>query len=335
MNFLLRRSSSSAPAAGNNVVSVLSLLLLLVILPSAFTSTSADSQNERHNQERIPLIFSGALLSQTSKPIPSAAIQIWQTHPDSGLYNHPSSAGSNIDGTFQYFGTSTTDNDGKFEFVTYKPAPFTTRPPHIHFKVWLPAEDGQQRSNVLTSQFYFTEDGTQASDMLLLELDEVSDTDGNPALMTSKTVVVNVAGGGTADTSSTIEQLQVTPTQAEGPFYPVVDFFALDGDLTSVVAVDDSVQTEEVAGDASEEETGTEDGSVANGAVDVETGDASEEETDTEEKGVANGTVDLVDMSSTSAMSSLSSEPSSAASAIPVSILPVSVLTIAVAFLFQ
>jgi len=181
--------------------------------------------------ERIPLIVSGKVLDEENDPIPRSFVQIWQTHPVSGLYDHPNSADpNNVDPAFQYYGTAAVEEDGSFEFVTYKPAPFTYRPPHIHFKVWLPAEEGaESKDNILTSQFYFREDGTRADDRLLLDLEEISDVDGNAALIVNKNIVIGSSDGSSGS---------ATPSQAEGPFYPVVDFFDIGSDLTKV-ATDD------------------------------------------------------------------------------------------------
>lgn len=249
---------------------------LLYLAFFAFASGEEGGETE----QRASLFFSGTVLDTTSKPLPNAKVQFWQTHPTSGLYDHPNSAGNDVDPTFQYFGTSTTDEDGQFKFTTYKPAPFTYRPPHIHFKVWLDSEEGGgARRNVLTSQFYFREDGTRANDALLLDLGESSDKDGNASLIANKTVVIDVAGmtGG-----NMVEEalLSATPFQAEGPFYPVVDFFDVDNDLTSV-ATSDAVETEGGDGDgdgAMSGEKGNDDNEGDEDGEEIEDGNAGTNE---------------------------------------------------------
>ena len=225
--------SLSASSASHHILA----LLILIIAISAFPAHA----ERRQQEQRTPLIVSGKVLDDQNNPLPNALVQIWQTHPISGLYNHPSSAApEQIDPTFQYFGTATAEEDGTYEFITYKPAPFSYRAPHIHFKVWLPSnerdeEGNDSRSNVLTSQFYFREDGTRADERLLLDLEEVSDVNGNAALLTNKNIVIGDSNGNTGGNT-------VTPTQTEGPFYPVENFFELGGNLIKTA---DDVPVEE------------------------------------------------------------------------------------------
>ena len=228
-------SSSLPPSSASHLI----LALLFLILPF---SANAEEQ-------RTPLIVSGKVLDDQNNPLPNALVQIWQTHPISGLYKHPSSAAPDqIDPTFQYFGTATAGEDGTYEFITYKPAPFSYRAPHIHFKVWLPSNDGEgndSKFNVLTSQFYFREDGTRADERLLLDLEEVSDVDGNAALLTNKNIVIGSSNGNTDGNT-------VTPSQTEGPFYPVEEFFQLSGNL--IKTTDDVPEEENEMVDTDDEE---------------------------------------------------------------------------------
>ena len=232
-------SSSLPPLVSASSANHLILALLFLILPF---SANAEEQ-------RTPLIVSGKVLDDQNNPLPNALVQIWQTHPISGLYKHPSSAAPDqIDPTFQYFGTATAGEDGTYEFITYKPAPFSYRAPHIHFKVWLPSNDGAgngSKSNVLTSQFYFREDGTRADELLLLDLEEVSDVDGNAALLTNKNIVIGSSNGNTDGNT-------VTPSQTEGPFYPVENFLELGGNL--IKTTDDVPEEENEMVDTDDEE---------------------------------------------------------------------------------
>ena len=224
-------TSRSMPSSTSSSACHLSLALVaLIIAISAFPAHA----ERRQQEQRTPLVVTGKVLDDQDSPIPNSLIQIWQTHPSSGLYNHPSSAApEQIDPTFQYFGTAAAEEDGSFEFVTYKPAPFSYRAPHIHFKVWLPSDDGDDegndsKTNVLTSQFYFREDGTRADERLLLDLEEVSDVNGNAALLTNKNIVIGGSNGNTGGNT-------VTPSQMEGPFYPVEIFFDFSSNLIKTV----------------------------------------------------------------------------------------------------
>jgi hypothetical protein len=85
-------------------------------------------------------------------------------------------------------------------------------------------------AEVLTSQFYFTGDmeaGQLGSggEMLLLDLVDAQDGNGNAVKLALKDIVVDTGTGGS---------LAVTPSQTEGPYYPVVDVAAFDNDLASV-----------------------------------------------------------------------------------------------------
>jgi hypothetical protein len=144
-----------------------------------------------------------------------AQVQFWHTD-ENGNYKHPgfNTRGLALLSNFQYFGTATTANDGSFQFKTYRPGIYSARPiAHIHYKVWWNGSD------VLTSQFYFADEGT--TQPLLLQLDLLEQEDGS--LHTNKTITLNMGLGGSEP---------ITPSQVEGPFYPVVDFFHMDSDMT-------------------------------------------------------------------------------------------------------
>lgn len=174
-------------------------------------------------QQFPPILFQGRLLNDLGQPIHDAQVQFWQTDQN-GNYNHPDDAGgtSVIVPTFQYFGTATTDANGTFQFKTYRPGLYTSRPiTHIHYKVWV------NNNDVLTSQFYFSDESAAARypESLILDLLTANSTDSQGSVfVTNKTVVVNLGLGGSEP---------ATPTQVQGPFYPVVNFFSYDSDLTS------------------------------------------------------------------------------------------------------
>lgn len=187
------------------------LLLSLMMLCMAGTAVA---------QEQIPLIlFDGVILDDSGQPIERAQVQFWQTDPN-GYYDHPAELNTHLrDLSFQFYGTATTDDDGSFSFRTYRPGIYEPRPTHIHFKVWL------NGTELLTSQLYFADENPNQPASLILDLVEVTDENGEPAMSTSKTIVVNMDGNGSQ---------ALTPSQQEGPFYPVVDFFGYDNDLTTL-----------------------------------------------------------------------------------------------------
>mmetsp|Transcript_27415 Transcript_27415/g.66586 ORF Transcript_27415/g.66586 Transcript_27415/m.66586 type:complete len:299 (+) Transcript_27415:136-1032(+) len=175
-------------------------------------------------QELPFLIFNGKVENDLGDPVPGAQIQIWQTDTD-GNYDHPSAGEIPQDPSFQYFGTSTSDENGDFQFLTRRPGLYPARPvTHIHFKVWLDGVD------IFTSQLYFRDENTAFDDMLILDLVEATDIVENsavPTFSTNKTIVLDLGLGGSGP---------FTPSQAAGPFYPRVDFFSLGSNLINITA---------------------------------------------------------------------------------------------------
>ena len=170
------------------------------------------------------LVLYGHVLDASGAPLSGYTVEIWQVDAD-GIYDHPGDSNTaGRDMGFQFYGTARTDGNGLFAFRTIVPARYEPRPRHIHFKV---KRDG---TVVLTSQFYLAGDVEAAQlgpagEMLLLELRDATDGSGTAVKLASKNLVVNSGAGG---------NLTLTPSQAEGPFYPVADVAAFDNDLASV-----------------------------------------------------------------------------------------------------
>lgn len=186
---------------------------------SGFLSLFALHSAMELSSATTPLLFRGILLDDLSRPVPNAYVQFWQTDSN-GVYDHPQSISDRgeLNPSFQYFGTDQTNDNGEFFFKTYKPGLYPSRPiAHIHFRVFVDGED------VLTSQFYFAGENGGNPSMLTLDLQETTD-DGVLSLVTQKTVAIDLGGGGTQ---------AITPSQTSGPYYPTVDFFGFDNDLTT------------------------------------------------------------------------------------------------------
>jgi hypothetical protein len=151
-------------------------------------------------------------------------VEIWQVDAN-GIYDHPGDANSaSRDAGFQSYGVALTDGNGLFAFRTIVPARYEPRPRHIHFKV---KKDGAE---VLTSQFYFSGEVDAAQvgaggEMLLLALSDAQDASGTQLKLAYKDIVVDTGMSGS---------LPLTPSQTEGPYYPVVDITAFDNDLARV-----------------------------------------------------------------------------------------------------
>jgi protocatechuate 3,4-dioxygenase beta subunit len=194
-----------------------------------------------------PLLFQGTLLNQQGNAIPNAKIQLWQTDSN-GNYDHPYSYGSTMS-NFQYFGTDTTESNGNFDFLTYRPAVYADRPAHFHLMVWV--EDDKD-TPALVTQFYFTDDPLSLSrpEMLRLNVTEVDSNLYSYGSYVNGTIVIDGKSSLAIATTDGDESLLVlTPDQPKGPYYPVSDFFSMDNDLT---VVDDAVSMAEDSGISTE-----------------------------------------------------------------------------------
>jgi hypothetical protein len=177
------------------------------------------------------LVFNGRVINDLGEPLEGALVQFWHTDIN-GNYDHPNfnTGGVDLLPDFQYFGTANTTSDGTFLFRTHRPGIYAQRPiTHIHYKVWWKGSD------VLTSQFYFSDENTSQPPSLQLTLQEQEDG----SLATNKTITLNLGLGGSEP---------ITPSQTSGPFYPVVNFFELDSDMT-VVKVEEQKGTSTMDGD--------------------------------------------------------------------------------------
>lgn len=180
-----------------------------VVLSSFFKPVTAQGE---------PFVLYGHVLDANGTPLSGYAVEIWQVDAD-GIYDHPGDSNTaRRDMGFQFHGTSVTDQNGLFAFRTIIPARYEPRPRHIHFKV---KKDGKE---VLTSQFYISGD-VSVDEMLLLDLRDAQDANGNAVMLAFKDIVVNTGISG---------DMPLTPSQQEGPYYPVVDVPAFDNDLARV-----------------------------------------------------------------------------------------------------
>ena len=194
-----------------------------------------------HNIERLgimtavsPLLFQGTLLNTQGSAIPNAKVQLWQADFN-GNYLHPDSGDdSHLLSDFQYFGTDATDSDGRFDFLTYRPGAYANRPRHFHFVVWVNDAESGEDSEALVTQFYFREDPLAATvpEALQLDLVEVDSDLYMYRRYVNGMMVIDVRS--TLEQSPNGNELELTPEQSLGPFYPVVDFFSMDNDLTLV-----------------------------------------------------------------------------------------------------
>jgi protocatechuate 3,4-dioxygenase beta subunit len=92
--------------------------------------------------EGTPLTISGFVLTVDCKWIPGTKLEFWQADAN-GEYD--------LQG-YRLRGHVFTDENGRYQIETILPAPYETRPRHIHVMVLPPGEPG------LTTQLYFPGD---------------------------------------------------------------------------------------------------------------------------------------------------------------------------------
>lgn len=192
----------------------------LYSLPILFFVLLVASNKHVFAADKTFVRLSGILLNDQGNSISNGKVQIWQAD-HKGLYEkmlHP----DDMDPEFQYFGTATSDEDGKYSFDTVRPGLYPQRPVgHFHFKIFVSGE------LKLTTQFYFADENPSYPDSLLMDLEPDGETG---FFSTLKNFTVNMGGGGTA---------ALTPSQPAGPYYPTVHFF----DVGNNLIISDSLTT--------------------------------------------------------------------------------------------
>ena len=174
----------------------------------------------------------GQILDIRGNPIPGAKIEIWQTD-SKGIYEHPDDTDySERDQTFEGFGVAMTDGKGWYALRTIVPGAYgsggASRPRHIHFKV------KQEGTTLLTSQFYFSEDIAEVEEEAMFQaIGDEGDRLLTQLVQRKPDSALEAKGMIVVDTGIGDGPLPLTPSQAEGPFYPVVSLDAVDADLTT------------------------------------------------------------------------------------------------------
>jgi len=104
----------------------------------------------------------GRVIDRGGQPIEGAIVEIWQCDSQ-GVYHHPwdERGRRKADVGFQGRGRVETDAQGRYVFRTIKPAGYTGRTPHIHFKIMQPGGD------TLVTQMYFAGEADNARDGIL------------------------------------------------------------------------------------------------------------------------------------------------------------------------
>ncbi|TNF62447.1 MAG: intradiol ring-cleavage dioxygenase [Burkholderiales bacterium] len=117
-----------------------------------------------HYTRGLPAWVEGTVTDTRGTPVSGAVVEIWQCDED-GRYHHPGDGGR-ADPAFQGFGRVEVGRDGRYRFRTLRPARYSGRTPHIHFKVRL------DRFDLLTTQLYVAGEPGNERDMLWRRLGE-------------------------------------------------------------------------------------------------------------------------------------------------------------------
>jgi len=104
----------------------------------------------------------GRVMDRAGQPVAGAIVEIWQCDAE-GVYRHPwdERGRRKADAGFQGRGRVETDAEGRYVFRTIKPAGYSGRTPHIHFKIMQPGGD------TLVTQMYFAGEPDNARDFIL------------------------------------------------------------------------------------------------------------------------------------------------------------------------
>jgi len=117
-----------------------------------------------HYGKGQPAWVSGTVTDTGGAPLAGATVEVWQCDAQ-GHYHHPRDRGE-ADAAFQGFARISVGSSGQYRFHTIRPAPYTGRTPHIHFKVKLGARE------LLTTQLYVDGDPGNARDFIWRALSE-------------------------------------------------------------------------------------------------------------------------------------------------------------------
>lgn len=86
------------------------------------------------------LYLMGQVLNVKGRPVKGVEVEIWQANA-AGRYSHPSDGNAApLDPSFQGYGVTMTDGEGRYRFKTIKPGPYPVMPgwsraPHVHFQL--------------------------------------------------------------------------------------------------------------------------------------------------------------------------------------------------------
>jgi len=122
----------------------------------------------------------GRVLDEACKPVEGALVELWQANAN-GRYAHPADPNpAPLDPNFQGWGQAVTDVEGRYSFLTIKPAAYPLRflrdgdvdeeagyrTPHLHFRV------SKRGFTELATQMYFAGEALNGKDGVLRRVPE-------------------------------------------------------------------------------------------------------------------------------------------------------------------
>ena len=131
-----------------------------------YSNQPPEKSDFRGDADGDPVTLIGFVLTRDCQPISGAIVDLWHANRD-GEYDNRG---------FRLRGYQKTDADGRYFFVTIRPAEYGSRTPHYHVKV----RNGDDR--VLTTQLYFPGEARNERDFLfnpalLMDVQKASDGD--------------------------------------------------------------------------------------------------------------------------------------------------------------
>jgi protocatechuate 3,4-dioxygenase beta subunit len=159
----------------------------LLVLPDALADTSGpvfghgsvgDYESDLTRQhageplgERI--IVHGRMVDRDDRPIRNTLIEIWQANAAGRYVDEADPGFMPIDPNFTGAGRCLTDSEGRYEFITIRPAAYTGRSPlfrpaHIHVSVF-----GRSLGSRLVTQCYFEDDPLLERDPIFLAIPDL------------------------------------------------------------------------------------------------------------------------------------------------------------------
>ena len=106
------------------------------------------------------IVVSGRVVDEDGKPVRNSLLEVWQANSAGRYWHKRDQHDAPLDPNFYGVGKMTTDDEGRYRFITIKPGPYpwgnhdkAWRPAHIHFSLF-----GNVYAQRLVTQMYFPND---------------------------------------------------------------------------------------------------------------------------------------------------------------------------------